>query len=127
MPAFSPKSLAQLQTAHPDLQRLFVEVVKHYDCVVLEGSRTLAQQEENVRRGVSKTMDSRHLDSPARAIDVAPAPLDWNDKERFYHFGGFVQGMATALGIGIRWGGDWDSDRTFRDQTFHDLPHFELR
>lgn len=125
MPAFGDKSLARLATCHPDLQRLFAEVVKHYDCVVLEGERDLAQQEENVRKGVSKTLDSRHLDRPSNAADVAPFPVDWNDRDRFYHFGGFVQGVAAALGIPIRWGGDWDNDRTFKDQTFHDLPHFE--
>jgi peptidoglycan L-alanyl-D-glutamate endopeptidase CwlK len=26
----------------------------------------------------------------------------------------------------IRWGGDWDGDQDFRDQTFDDLAHFEL-
>lgn len=126
MPEFSEKSLAQLGTCHPDLQRLFAAVVQHYDCVVLEGQRSVAQQEENVRRGVSKTMDSRHLDAPANAVDVAPYPVDWNDTKRFYHFGGFVLGVAATMGLKIRWGGDWDGDQTFTDQTFHDLPHFEL-
>ena len=126
MATFSPRSDAHLATTHPDLQRVLRGVVQHYDCVVLEGARTEAQQAENVHKGVSKTMDSRHLDTPARAVDAAPWPIDWKDKDRFYHFGGFVQGYAAALGIPLTWGGDWDSDRTFRDQTFHDLPHFEL-
>ena len=36
--------------------------------------------------------------------------------------------VATALGMGIklRWGGDWDGDWQTRDNTFDDLPHFEL-
>ena len=42
-------------------------------------------------------------------------------------FAGYVQGVAEQLGIKIRWGGDWDSDFDFKDQTFNDLVHFELR
>ena len=126
MPRFSAKSEAQLATCHPDLQRLFRTVVQHFDCVVLEGSRTREQQEENVRKGVSKTMDSRHLDTPATAVDVAPYPIDWKHLERFRYFAGFVLGVASQLGVTIRWGGDWNRNHDWTDQSFHDLPHFEL-
>jgi hypothetical protein len=30
------------------------------------------------------------------------------------------------MNIKIRWGGDWDSDNIMKDQTFNDLPHFQL-
>ena len=30
------------------------------------------------------------------------------------------------MNIKIRWGGDWDSDNIMKDQTFNDLPHFEI-
>ena len=53
-------------------------------------------------------------------------PIDWNNKERFYLFAGFVKGIAAEMGIKLRLGADWDGDFTTRDQTFHDLPHFEL-
>lgn len=127
MPSFSRTSKDRLVTCHHDLQRLFVEVVKHWDCTVLEGKRTKEQQRKNVRDGVSKTMDSRHLDDPANAVDVAPYPVDWEDMDRFYAFGGFVLGVASQMSMDIRWGGDWDVDRDLSDQTFDDLPHFELR
>ena len=58
---------------------------------------------------------------------LAPYPIDWNDKERFYFFAGYVKGIASQMGIELRWGGDWDSDNQLHDQTFMDLPHFELR
>jgi len=127
---------------------LFNEVIKHWDCTVLEGKRTLEQQEANVAKGVSKTMDSRHLDDPATAVDVAPFPLAWpkldalkampNDVRdalwneiknmaRFYYFSGYVLGTADQIGVSIRHGGDWDGDRDIHDQNFDDLPHFELR
>jgi peptidoglycan L-alanyl-D-glutamate endopeptidase CwlK len=35
-------------------------------------------------------------------------------------------GIAAKMGIKIRWGGDWDRDEELHDQTFFDLPHFEL-
>jgi hypothetical protein len=46
---------------------------------------------------------------------------------RWYYFGGFVLGYAEELNVEIRWGGDWDGDRKLEDQTFHDLPHFEIK
>jgi peptidoglycan L-alanyl-D-glutamate endopeptidase CwlK len=129
MPKFGTASLNQLYTCHPELQRLFFEVVKHWDCQVLEGKRSEAQQRLNVAKGVSKTMQSKHvypLACPSLAVDVAPYPVKWNDTERFYAFGGFVIGTAIQMGLTIRWGGDWNSNRDFTDQTFHDLPHYEL-
>lgn len=33
---------------------------------------------------------------------------------------------ASTTGVKIRWGGDWDGDWIHTDQSFHDLPHFEL-
>lgn len=139
MPHFSEKSLAQLNTCHADLRRLFLEAVKGFDCTVLEGKRSEAQQRANVAKGVSKTMQSKHvypLDGPALAVDVAPYPLNWpstksktylKDVAMFYCFGGYVMGVAEQMGIDIRWGGDWDGDWALVDQTFDDLPHFELR
>lgn len=77
-------------------------------------------------RSKTKWPDSKHNSNPSMGIDVAPYPIDWNDIKRFYHFGGFVQSRAESLGIKLRWGGDWDSDRDLNDQTFMDLVHFEL-
>jgi len=129
MPRFGARSLRELSTAHPDLQRLFHEVIKHFDCTVLEGHRGKEAQEEAVRTGKSKVHypHGKHNATPSLAVDVAPWPIDWHDRLRFYYFGGFVKGVAEMMGIGIRWGGDWDSDTEVTDQTFFDLPHFELR
>lgn len=129
MPSFGPASLKQLGTCHPDLQRLFMDVIQAWDCQVLEGKRSEAQQKINVAKGVSKTLASKHvypLGKPSLAVDVAPYPVKWTDTERFYAFGGFVIGTARKLGLKVRWGGDWDGDREFADSAFHDLPHYEL-
>ena len=149
MPSYSSKSLAQRATLDPLLQSLFDEVLKHWDHTLLEGKRTLEQQKINVAKGVSKTLNSKHVtgDDPSLAVDAAPFPIDWPDfqllknlskdqqdtlwKEikdfaRFYHFAGFVLGVASQKGIAVRHGGDWDMDQDIHDQNFDDLPHFEL-
>ena len=33
---------------------------------------------------------------------------------------------AKAMGIDLRWGGDWDRDTEVRDNSFDDLVHFEI-
>lgn len=133
MPSFGKTSQARLNTCDPKLQDLFLEVVKYYDCIVLCGTRGEAEQNEAYRTGTSKLRypESKHNSLPSKAIDVAPyfptAPhIRWNDKDSFYHFAGFVRGIAALKGIKIRWGGDWDNDYELKDQTFFDLPHFEL-
>lgn len=128
MPKFGKKSEERLATCHVDLQRLFNEVIKHYDCTVTCGHRGKDEQDEAVRTGVSKLAwpNSKHNSLPSKAIDVVPFPIDWDDMTRFYHFGGFVLAVAKQLGIKIRWGGDWNGDLKFRDEKFKDLPHFEL-
>jgi peptidoglycan L-alanyl-D-glutamate endopeptidase CwlK len=128
MPSFSSRSKKRLEQCHPDIQKVFNEVIKHVDCTVLEGHRDQETQDEYYRQGRSKLRfpNSKHNHSPSMAIDCAPYPIDWNDRDRFYYFGGMVLGIASSMGIKMRWGGDWDMDNTFKDQTFHDLPHFEL-
>jgi peptidoglycan L-alanyl-D-glutamate endopeptidase CwlK len=142
LPFFAPRSRVQLATCDQRLVDLFNEVIKGTDCIVLQGARSAAEQAENVRKGVSKTQDSKHVTDEshplARAADVAPFPLVWPDATkqspleyaktigRFYHFAGVVQECARLMSIPIRWGGDWDRDGDFTDQTFDDLDHFEL-
>lgn len=141
MPKYSQDSKKKLSTCHVDLQRIFNEVIKHYDCTILEGVRIDAKQVKLFREGKSKLdgiIDkSKHQvdkNNPlSRAVDVCPYPIPdgWgndNPKERskFYYFAGAVLGIAQTMGINIRWGGDWDSDGDFKDQTFDDLVHFEL-
>ena len=128
MPSFSKQSLDKLSTCDSRLQELFNEVVKHTDCSVLCGHRTKIEQDEALNKGNSKVVwpNSKHNTSPSKAIDVVPSPIDWNDKHRFYMFVGFVRGIAAKMGIKIRCGADWNGNMDWKDQNFHDLPHFEL-
>ena len=129
MPKFSKKSKQKLSTCHPLLQKLFNKVIKHVDCTVIEGVRSIEKQQNYVRTGVSKTLKSKHLkqdDGYSHAVDVIAYPIEWENYNRNYIFAGYVRGIADSMGIKIRMGADWDGDFTTKDQTFHDLPHFEL-
>ena len=62
-----------------------------------------------------------------KAVDVAPYPVDWEDRERFHYMGGMLRGIGHQMGLKIRWGGDWDSDGEIKDNSFDDLVHVEIR
>jgi len=128
MPRYSTRSKRNLATCDEQLQRLFGQVIKHFDCIILEGYRNEEAQNRYYHEGRStlKWPESHHNALPSRAVDAAPYPVDWNDRERFYFFGGIVMGIAADMKIPLRWGGDWDRDTEVHDQTFFDLPHFEL-
>ena len=125
---FSQNSLKQLRTCHPDLQELFFAVVEEFDCTILEGERDEETQNILFTEGKSKVTypNSKHNNSPSLAVDVAPYPIDWEDTDRFYYFAGFVMGVASQLGIKIRFGGDWNKDNQVKDTRFKDLCHFEM-
>ena len=129
MPRFGSRSKKRLATCDDRLQDLFKEVVKHFDCSVIQGHRGKADQNKAFDEGRSKLRypDGNHNAVPSKAVDVAPYPIDWSDRDRFHYFGGFVLGIASQMGLKIRWGGDWDRDTQVKDNKFDDLPHFEIR
>jgi len=135
MPTFNTQSLDRLRTCHPELQVLFLEVIKYFDCTVMEGHRDQVAQEKAFLAGNTKLHypHGKHNSTPSMAVDVAPCPIDWKDSQRFHLFAGFVLGVASQLRssgmmkYAVRWGGDWDGDRQVADETFRDLPHFELK
>ena len=128
MPAFSARSDERLQTCHLHLQNVCRAAIKYYDFTVLEGHRSNERQDELFRQGKSKLKagESKHNQNPSLAVDIAPYPIDWDDRARFYLLAGFMFQAAGELGVELRWGGDWDGDWKHNDQTFHDLPHFEV-
>jgi peptidoglycan L-alanyl-D-glutamate endopeptidase CwlK len=127
MPEFSKASLEMLDTCDERLIKLALIVVAQVDCTVLCGYRGEADQNEAFRTGRSKLVwpFSKHNVSPSLAIDLAPYPIDWTDRERFYYFAGFVLGVAYSIDFPLRYGGDWDSDMDPEPGDF-DLVHFEL-
>ena len=133
---YSQASLSKLNTCHPDIQKLLNKAIKYYDITILEGIRTTERQTELVRTGMSKTMDSKHLDQGdgfSHAVDCALWPIDWNDRERFVFLQGYLKGLADAmLEAGeithtLRLGVDWDNDGNIKEHSFFDGPHIELK
>lgn len=132
MPRFGTVSERNLSTCHPDLQRLFNEVVKHVDCSIICGHRGQADQDAAAAAGFStiKWPNGKHNKSPSLAVDVMPYPVDWSDSkanvEHLNYFAGIVKGIALMMGIGIRWGHDWDKDLKPDLKGLVDRPHYEL-
>ncbi len=138
MSGFSPRSLANLAGVHPRLVQLLTEITEHFDCTILDGVRTLAQQEQNVLKGLSKTLASKHLpqdDGLAHAVDVAPTPQQWDNSPPSHltkyeveciAFLFYTKGYAKAQGLDVRIGADWNGNNLWTDNTFNDLDHIEL-
>lgn len=113
--------------------------------LITEGLRTYARQEELVKTGASKTLNSKHL--VGKAVDLAPlinGKISWEQKD-FYPLVECMRKACIELNINIRWGGAWtvlnttnDTDpksmieaysakkRQLKQTPFIDCPHFEL-
>ena len=129
MPKFGRKSRERLATCDSRLQDVLNEVIKTVDCSVLEGHRSAERQDKLFEEGKTKVKypNGRHNANPSRAVDVVPYPIDWDDRERFHLFAGFVIGTAKGMGINLRWGGDWNQNFEVDDNQFDDFPHFEIK
>ena len=98
------------------------------DFAVIEGLRTIEQQRENVRKGVSKTMDSRHL--TGHAVDILPSAIKpgmtW-DLKYFMPVLTAIKQAGDELGVPLRFGINWKSDPSLPIETkFIDAPHVEI-
>jgi len=136
MYTFSDQSLQRLLTCDPQLQTLFLYIIKTRDCTVTCGRRPRELQDQYFNDGASKVRwpDSKHnVLNPwelSKAIDVAPYIAGKGivyKANQCYYFAGYVMHAAQVLNIPIRWGGDWDGDIDVNDQNFNDLVHFELQ
>lgn len=118
--------LARLKKAHPDLKKVILRAaeITKVPFVVLQADRTLAEQKANVKKGVSQTLDSRHLIDRAGfvfAVDIAPLGPDgkvsWS-WPLYHKLAPFVKQAAKDVDVPVEWGGDW--------RTFKDGPHWQL-
>lgn len=134
MPSFGESSRIALETCHIGLQQLALEVVKVYDCSVLEGHRDKLMQDIYFHRGFSKVKwpNSKHNLNPSLAIHLVPwfvkkPHIRWSDTAKFYQFSGVVIAVAHRLNLSIRFGGNWDGDEDLHDSEFLDLAHWETQ
>ncbi len=120
------RSLQRLQGTHPDLIRVVQRAIglTLVDFTVIQGLRTLAEEQANVASGASTTLHSRHLLNKQGfgcAVDLAA----WVDSAVAYSplqlYDQIVLAMKTAAAaenVPIEAGADW--------QTFRDYGHFQL-
>ncbi len=114
-------SLAKLATCHKDLQRLVKALVADGVALhVLCGHRNKYEQDKAFADGKSrlKFPRSKHNPYPSKAVDIAPAPLDWENLDAFSELGELVKAKAEEMAIKVVWGGDWTD--------FVDRPHYQL-
>lgn len=131
---FSAASEKQLATCEPDLAKVLRAALARgvMDFSVIEGHRGKAAQNRAYAKGASQRQwpNGEHNALPSKAADIMPYPVDWSDKaaniQRCCVLAGIVLAEAARLGIGIRWGGDWNMDGDTRDEHFRDYGHFEL-
>ena len=125
MPRFGRRSKQRLKVVDAKLVNVANELIKLMDVTVIEGLRSQERQNELVAQGKSKTKFGKHV--AGKALDLAPYPIDWDDRERFHYMGGLIRGIGHSLGVDVRWGGDWDSDGEIADNNFDDLVHVEIK
>lgn len=91
----------------------------NYSFIVTEGLRTLERQKELFNKGLSKTMNSKHLTGDAVDIAVVKnGEVTWNFAE-YKKVADVFKKYAKESGVSISWGGEWTN--------FKDGPHFELK
>ena len=138
MPSFGQRSIDNLKTCHPKLiQVMQAAIIDGPDFSVICGHRSVEEQQELYAIGRTKPgkivthVDgieklSNHNHFPSLAVDIAPYPIDWDNREQFFLLAGYVMATARSLKIPLRWGADWNQNFRSGDETFIDLPHFEL-
>lgn len=143
MSNYSKTSLERLSTCHPDLQIIFKEVIKYFDCTIACGFRNQKEQDDAFARGATevKWPNGNHNKYPSMAVDAYPCPVELNAtnqrEKNIYiylmsYFAGQVMAIARQLKVdgkishNLRWGCDWDGDNNIKEHSFLDFPHFEL-
>jgi len=113
--ALGAKSLRNLAGVHPDLVRAVERAIQitSQDFTVFEGLRTPERQEEYLRRGVTRTRNSKHLRQPdgyGHAADLVPiiAGVPRWEWGAIWPIAAAMQQAARELSTPVTWGGVWD-------------------
>jgi len=121
---FGKRSRQRLKGVDTRLINVLNELIKMMDVTIIEGVRTKERQAELLKQGATKVKYSKHMEG--KAVDLAPYPIDWENRDGFYYMGGMIRGIAKQLNLRIRFGGDWDSDGDTKNNNFDDLVHIEI-
>lgn len=136
---YSPSSWESLRSCHEDLQLVFIEADQlGYNITIIEGRRGRERQNQLYENGKSQLRypESMHNQKPSLAVDAQPYfpsrkhSLPWTEPLTQMLFAGKIDGLATARGIDLRIGVDWDGDnvpvQNDPEEDFYDGAHFEL-
>lgn len=125
---FGKASKASRAKLHPLLRSIVDEAIKEVDFKILDSTRGRAAQTRAFLQGNSKAKfgQSAHNYVPAIAMDLFPAPYDWENVKAFERLAQVVLRIAKEKGIPLRWGGDWNMDGSKTTSDSWDKPHFEL-
>ena len=144
MPEFtSERSIRVLSELDERLQRVCKIAIQKIDFSLIDGVRTVEQQQALFADGKSKldgiNRKSKHqprsvygptnpaMPGPAGAFDFIPSPFThWGDTQLFTAYAHYFIGLGDSLGSELRWGGDWDKNFRWDTDAFNDSPHIEL-
>lgn len=136
---YGERSAAKLETVHPKLAVIARRALtlSPYDITIIHGYRGEEVQNALQESGAStkRYPHSKHnatdaSDKPqSLAVDFGPwvaGDIPWDDTHIFACIAGCFHAAAAEVSGTIRWGGDWDSDGSTKDQKLMDWGHVEL-
>ena len=91
---FGRKSKERLKGVDARLVNVLNELIKIMDVTIIEGLRSEERQKELLAKGATKVKYSKHMEG--KAVDLAPYPIDWENRDGFHYMGGMVRGLKFA-------------------------------
>lgn len=137
---FGKRSLDNLNGVNPLLINVLNRAleISPVDFGIIQGKRSIDEQRKNVAKGVSQTMNSRHLEECpiddnvcyGNAVDVLPSAIkpgmNW-DLKYFTPVLKAIKQAGDELGVKLRFGINWKNDPSLPIETkFIDAPHVEI-
>lgn len=118
----------RLDGVHPDLAEVVREVAVNDDVIVIQGERSLADEQAAIDSGHSSLRDprnSKHVVIPgvrpfAMAVDLVRFPIVWGDIDGFRSLNDRMQAVAKLRGVALGWAGWWMKVRV------KEFDHWEL-
>lgn len=144
----SQRSLSRLEGVKPPLVAVVKRAIEltRVDFGVTEGMRSIETQRDYVARGVSQTMNSKHLTGDAVDLVAYIGPrVSW-ELNLYDDIADAMKAAGIELGVSLKWGAAWnvpditrwegsmesamnhyiDERRRQGRRPFIDGPHFEL-
>jgi peptidoglycan L-alanyl-D-glutamate endopeptidase CwlK len=133
--AFGGASSQRLATTDLRIQHIMEEALRtsliDFGIPSYGGMRTAEEQGFLYLDGKSKCdgVFKKSYHQSGKAVDIFPyiGGRANYDKRYCFFLAGHILATAKRLGYELTWGGDFDGDLDFDDQTFQDLVHYQLK